>query len=42
MAVLAKIRNRSALLIGIIAIALLAFIIQDLFSSGFKNQATDV
>ena len=42
MAVLAKIRNRSALLIGIIAVALLAFIIQDLFSSGFKNQSKDV
>lgn len=42
MAVLAKIRNRSALLIGIIAFALLAFIIQDLFSNGFKNQAKDV
>jgi peptidyl-prolyl cis-trans isomerase D len=42
MAVLAKIRNRSALLIGIIAFALLAFIIQDLFSNGFKSQAKDV
>ncbi len=42
MAVLAKIRNRSGLLIGIIAFALLAFIIQDLFSNGFKSQSKDV
>jgi peptidyl-prolyl cis-trans isomerase D len=42
MAVLAKIRNRSALLIGIIAFALLAFIIQDVFTKGFKSQAKDV
>ena len=40
MAVLAKIRQRSALLIGVIALALLAFIIQDLFSSGTLSQSS--
>ena len=43
MAVLAKIRQRSALLIGAIALALFAFIIQDLFSSGnFGESSKDV
>ena len=42
MAVLSKIRQRSVLLIGVIAIALLAFIVQDLFTKGFKNQSKDV
>lgn len=42
MAVLSKIRQRSVLLIGIIAFALLAFIVQDVFTKGFKNQSTDV
>ncbi|MFT7352199.1 MAG: peptidyl-prolyl cis-trans isomerase D [Flavobacterium sp.] len=42
MAVLSKIRQRSVLLIGIIAFALLAFIVQDLFSNGFRSQSTDV
>ncbi len=42
MAILQKIRNRSALLIGIIAFALLAFIIQDLFSNGFKSMSNNV
>ena len=43
MAVLAKIRQRSALLIGVIALALFAFIIQDLFSSGtFSQSSKDV
>ena len=38
MAVLAKIRQRSALLIGAIAIALFAFIIQDLIGKGGLGQ----
>ena len=42
MAVLSKIRQRSVLLIGIIAFALLAFIVQDVFTKGFKNQSKDV
>lgn len=42
MAVLQKIRNRSALLIGIIAFALLAFIIQDVFTKGFNSVSKDV
>ncbi|MBP4139129.1 peptidylprolyl isomerase [Flavobacterium geliluteum] len=43
MAVLAKIRQRSALLIGVIALALFAFIIQDLFNSGtFSQSSKDV
>jgi peptidyl-prolyl cis-trans isomerase D len=40
MAVLAKIRQRSALLIGAIAIALFAFIIQDLIGKGGLGQNT--
>ncbi|WP_343696520.1 peptidylprolyl isomerase [Flavobacterium sp.] len=40
MAVLAKIRQRSALLIGVIALALLAFIIQDLFNRGTFGQSS--
>jgi peptidyl-prolyl cis-trans isomerase D len=43
MAVLAKIRQRSALLIAVIALALFAFIAQDLFSKGnFGKSSTDV
>ena len=42
MAVLQKIRNRSALLIGAIAFALLAFIIQDVFTNGFSTVSKDV
>lgn len=42
MAVLQKIRNRSALLIGVIAFALLAFIIQDVFTKGFNSVSKDV
>ena len=40
MAVLAKIRQRSALLIGAIALALFAFIIQDLIGKGGIGQDT--
>ena len=40
MAVLAKIRKRSALLIGAIALALFAFIIQYLFGKGGLGQNT--
>ncbi|CAM2909418.1 peptidyl-prolyl cis-trans isomerase D [Flavobacterium succinicans] len=40
MAVLAKIRQRSALLIGAIALALFAFIIQDLIGKGGLGQNT--
>jgi peptidyl-prolyl cis-trans isomerase D len=40
MAVLAKIRQRSALLIGVIALALFAFIIQDLFTRGTFGQSS--
>jgi peptidyl-prolyl cis-trans isomerase D len=43
MAVLAKIRQRSALLIAVIALALFAFIAQDLFSKGnFGKSSKDV
>ena len=43
MAVLAKIRQRSALLIMVIALALFAFIVQDLFSKGnFGGSKKDV
>ncbi|UPT69435.1 MAG: SurA N-terminal domain-containing protein [Flavobacterium sp. JAD_PAG50586_2] len=42
MAVLAKIRNRSGLLLLAIGFALLAFVIQDLFNSGMKSISTDV
>jgi len=43
MAVLAKIRQRSALLIMVIALALFAFIVQDLFSNGnFGGSKKDV
>lgn len=42
MAVLSKIRNRSGLLLLAIGFALLAFVIQDLFSSGMKSISTDV
>jgi len=43
MAVLAKIRQRSALMIAVIALALFAFIIQDLFTKGdFGSSSKDV
>jgi len=42
MAVLSKIRKRSGLLLLAIGFALLAFVIQDLFSSGLKSISTDV
>ena len=42
MAVLQKIRNRSGLLLLAIGFALLAFVVQDLFTKGFKSQSTDV
>lgn len=42
MAVLSKIRNRSGLLLLAIGFALLAFVVQDLFSSGMKSISTDV
>ena len=42
MAVLSKIRNRSGLLLLAIGFALLAFVVQDLFTKGLKSQAKDV
>lgn len=42
MAVLSKIRNRSGLLLLAIGFALLAFVVQDLFTKGFKSIAQDV
>jgi peptidyl-prolyl cis-trans isomerase D len=42
MAVLSKIRNRSGLLLLAIGFALLAFVVQDLFSSGMKSFSKDV
>ena len=43
MAVLSKIRQRSALMIAVIAFALFAFIIGDLFQSGsFNSTSKDV
>lgn len=42
MAVLQKIRKRSGLLLLVIGLALLAFVIQDLFSNGMKSQSHDV
>jgi len=42
MALLSKIRNRSGLLLLAIGFALLAFVVQDLFSSGMKSISTDV
>jgi peptidyl-prolyl cis-trans isomerase D len=43
MAVLAKIRQHSAIMIGVIALALFSFIIQDLFSNGsFGSSSKDV
>lgn len=42
MAVLSKIRNRSGLLLLVIGLALLAFVIQDIFNSGMKSISTDV
>jgi len=42
MAVLSKIRNRSGLLLLAIGFALLAFVVQDLFTKGFKSIGTDV
>jgi peptidyl-prolyl cis-trans isomerase D len=40
MAVLSNIRQRSALMIAVIAFALFAFIIGDLFNSGSFNSST--
>lgn len=42
MAVLQKIRNRSGLLLLIIGFALLAFVVQDLFTNGLSQQSHDV
>ena len=42
MAVLSKIRKRSGLLLLIIGFALLAFVVQDLFTKGFKSLSKDV
>lgn len=42
MAVLQKIRKRSGLLLLAIGFALLAFVVQDLFTKGFKSQSNDV
>ncbi len=42
MAVLQKIRKRSGLLLLVIGFALLAFVVQDLFTKGFKSQSSDV
>ncbi|MEK8179386.1 peptidylprolyl isomerase [Flavobacterium buctense] len=42
MAILSKIRNRSGLLLILIGFALLAFVVQDLFSNGFKSISKDV
>ena len=42
MAVLQKIRQRSGLLLLVIGFALLAFVVQDLFTKGFKSQSKDV
>ena len=40
MAILSKIRQRSILLISIIALSLFAFIVQDLFRKGNFNQTS--
>ncbi|WP_284652789.1 peptidylprolyl isomerase [Flavobacterium terrisoli] len=42
MAVLSKIRKRSGLLLLAIGFALLAFVVQDLFTKGFKSVSKDV
>ena len=42
MAVLSKIRKRSGLLLLVIGLALLAFVVQDLFTKGFKSISEDV
>ncbi len=42
MAVLSKIRKRSGLLLLAIGFALLAFVVQDLFTKGFKSLSNDV
>jgi peptidyl-prolyl cis-trans isomerase D len=42
MAVLQKIRKRSGLLLLAIGFALLAFVVQDLFTKGFQGQSHDV
>lgn len=42
MAVLSKIRNRSGLLLLAIGFALLAFVVQDVFTKGFNSVSTDV
>ena len=42
MAVLSKIRKRSGLLLLAIGFALLSFVVQDLFTKGFKSLSSDV
>jgi peptidyl-prolyl cis-trans isomerase D len=42
MAVLSKIRQRSGILLLVIGFALLSFVVQDLFTKGFKSLSTDV
>lgn len=42
MALLSKIRNRSGLLLLAIGFALLAFVVQDVYNSGFKSISKDV
>ena len=42
MAILSKIRNRSGLLLLAIGFALLAFVVQDLFTKGFKSLSKNV
>lgn len=42
MAVLAKIRQRSALMIAVIALALFAFLLPDLFTKGFNRTSNNV
>jgi len=42
MAVLSKIRKRSGLLLLLIGFALLSFVVQDLFTKGFKSLSKDV
>lgn len=42
MAVLSKIRNRSGLLLIVIGFALLAFVVQDLFTKGFDSFSKEV
>ena len=42
MGVLQKIRQRSGLLLVVIGLALLSFVVQDLFTNGVKSQSKDV